>query len=86
MRIPVLLRALNFTWYLIYKNLREFSYFRHDLDYWSAILFISLDGYVIITNKKMQLLEIIGGARAQPTPIAATGLSWYSWRGKRVYQ
>ena len=26
-------------------------------------------------NEKMQLLEIIGGARARPAPIAATGLS-----------
>ena len=25
-------------------------------------------------NEKMQLLEIIGGARARPAPIAATGL------------
>ena len=29
--------------------------------------------------KKMQLLEIIGGGRAQPAPIAATGL-WGTYR------
>ena len=28
-------------------------------------------------NEKMQLLEIIGGARARPAPIAATGLVAY---------
>ena len=28
-------------------------------------------------NEKMQLLEIIGGARARPAPIAATGLHIY---------